>query len=111
LALGGCGKSKQAPPAEAPTTTKAPVAKPEAAPKPAKKTDARAKLGLAYHEIRCMLNGARRPDAETYSKHGFAGAAAFSKAFSEAATADADWASTTIDASIKHGCKQDEAGK
>ena len=102
----GCGKSKPVKAAPA-TPSVAAEKKPAPTVKPAPdKKDGRAKLADAYHDIRWMLTGARRPDAATYTKHGFAGAAAFSKAFSDAATADADWASTTIAASTKRGCKQ-----
>lgn len=83
-------------------TAKAPTQRP-----PAPDGDPRQKLADAYHDVRCMLSGQRRPDDALYTKLGFLDGAAFSTAFTEAATEDGPWAARAIARSLEQSCQSD----
>lgn len=104
VTLAGCSKPAQTPSnkqsAAAPQQAKA------SAPTIKQKADPRDKIAGTYHKVRCLLGGEARSDDGVYTRAGFDDAAAFSIAFSEAATEDPDWGRKTIADSLAKPCKE-----
>ena len=111
LASGAC--TKQTPPAgKAPTEAAGEAAGAVAAAEAASPTaagagaadPARAALARAYPVLRCALTGSAVADEGLWKQHGFAGASAFSAAWSKAAAADPAWARGVVGTALRTPC-------
>lgn len=104
--MGACSKTPDAGTGAAKAAADGPAASPApAAVAVTTEAERLAALATTYHDLRCVLVGARFAPDSPYKASGFASAEAFSQAFQKAATADPAWARMAIADSYATPCK------